>query len=477
MLKRQGTLSRSLSLVLADSVCFSIAILLALLTSTVVRYFLIGEIRLPVASDAIRIFLVFGTAYVILLFRSWSLGHYSQFRPFWLELQELTKTVLIIAAFDAFLLFAIGVQFSRLWFGFFLVFLYLLIPYGREKTRMLLIKKGLWFQPTFIVGSGGNAQRTADALESDTSLGHEVLGFISLDKSLSNESDINGKPVFTNVEQARRIYDGSAALVFALETAADMSAHQNLINDTIASSEQVTIVPPDMELPLYGASVVGIFRHDTVLLKLHNRLADAKAQRVKRMVDIVFSIVFLILFSPVFLCLGMMICRDGGPLFYRHRRIGKNAKPFDCLKFRSMAVDSDRLLEQYLAANPSAQYEWQNKRKLINDPRVTPIGHYLRRTSIDELPQLFNVIKGEMSLVGPRPIVEDEQQYYDSSLSYYLTMKPGMTGLWQVSGRTDTTYNERVRLDVWYCRNWKLWNDVVILIKTCKTLIYRHGAY
>ena len=472
-----GNLSRPGILLLADCVSFFSAIVAAVCLAMAVRYYLFGALQPPVLSDANRILIVFGVAFVILIFRSTTLGHYTQFRPFWLELKEVVKTVGLIAAFDAFLLFAIGVQFSRLWFGIFLVLLCLFVPYGRERVKQWMIRKGIWYQPTYIVGIGSSAKRAAEALRSDTSLGHKVCGFISLQKPTHTQSHIDNIEILESVDQAVEKSGHLTTLVFALETIEEMEVHRDLINRTIANSVQVTIVPPELGLPLYGATVVGIFRHDSALLKLNNRLADRSAQLVKRLVDVIFGTFFLILFSPVFLVLAALITRDGGPVFYKHRRLGKHGEHFMCHKFRSMCVDADSKLNQHLANNPDANTTWSLSRKLKQDPRVTRIGHYLRRTSVDELPQLVNVIKGEMSLVGPRPIVDEEVHHYGSYISYYFTLTPGMTGLWQVSGRTDTTYQERVRLDVWYCKNWTLWNDVVVLIKTCKTLINRHGAY
>lgn len=474
-------LSRPLALVIADGVSFTVAITMGLLSAMLYRYLTLGTPRPPVFEDVSRILIVFGTALVILVFRSWSMGHYSQFRPFWPELEEVLKTVLIIAACDAFLLFAIGVQFSRLWFGFFLVTLLLIIPYGREKTKLYMISKGRWYLPTYIVGSGENATRTAEALQSDTSLGHEVLGFIEahgcIKQSCSEVCGIHGLPKHNWDEFKLSSRWDSATLVFALDTADEMSNLQGIINSTIAKSEQVTIVPPRMQLPLYDAAVVGIFRHDTALLKIQNRLADPNARLIKRTADVVTGSVLLLLMAPWFLLLAWFISRDGGPIFYRHERIGKHNRPFHCLKFRTMAIESDALLQQHLNTDASAKQQWAEKRKITNDPRITRIGHYLRKTSVDELPQLLNVIKGEMSLVGPRPIVNDEKRHYGDDLEYYLNVTPGMTGLWQVSGRTDTSYEERVRLDVWYCRNWSLWNDIVVLMKTLKTVMQRHGAY
>ncbi|HDV2047428.1 TPA: sugar transferase, partial [Escherichia coli] len=155
-----------------------------------------------------------------------------------------------------------------------------------------------------------------------------------------------------------------------------------------------------------------------------------------------------------------------GPAIYGHERIGKGGKPFKCLKFRSMVINSKEVLEELLLKDVNARKEWEETFKLKNDPRVTKIGAFLRRTSLDELPQLFNVLKGEMSLVGPRPIITAELERYNEEVDYYLLSKPGMTGLWQVSGRSDVDYETRVYLDAWYVKNWSMWNDIAILFKT-----------
>lgn len=470
-------ISRPAVLFATDCTTFLLTVIVALLAATLFRYYTIGYYGFPASVDAGRILIVFSIAFMILIFRSVFLGHYTQFRPFWIELKEVIKTVGMIAAFDAFILFAIGVHFSRLWFGFFLVFSCISIPYARHRAKQWMISRALWYQPTFIVGTGTNARRTAKALQSDASLGHEIFGFIDLrDRNVRNKR-IDDIPVYADIEIAQAHIDTAATLIFAFETTADLNEHRELLDQALAESIHLAIVPPSMKLPLYGATVVGIFRHDTALIKLQNRLADPTAQFIKRAVDIVLGLFLLIIFSPVFAFLAITICRDGGPVFYNHTRLGKNGKIFKCHKFRTMKTDSEHLLRDYLKENPDANSDWLLKRKLKKDPRVTQIGQYLRRTSVDELPQLVNVIKGEMSLVGPRPIVTDEVPHYGSLISYYLNMTPGMTGLWQVSGRTDTSYEERVKLDVWYCKNWTLWNDVVVLLKTFNTLVSRHGAY
>ncbi|HDY8748802.1 TPA: sugar transferase, partial [Klebsiella pneumoniae] len=158
-------------------------------------------------------------------------------------------------------------------------------------------------------------------------------------------------------------------------------------------------------------------------------------------------------------------------------RVGKNGRKFKCLKFRSMVINSKEVLENLLINDNEAREEWEKTFKLKNDPRITKIGHFLRRTSLDELPQLFNVLKGEMSLVGPRPIITEELQRYNEEVDYYLLSKPGMTGLWQVSGRSDVDYDTRVYLDSWYVKNWSMWNDIAILFKTIAVVLNRDGAY
>jgi len=197
----------------------------------------------------------------------------------------------------------------------------------------------------------------------------------------------------------------------------------------------------------------------------------------KRLFDIVTSLSIIILLSPLLIYITRKVRKDGGPAIYGHERIGQSGKPFKCLKFRSMVINSKEVLEELLANDPEARREWDITFKLKNDPRITSIGHFLRKTSLDELPQLFNVLKGEMSLVGPRPIITAELGRYDDEVEYYLLSKPGMTGLWQVSGRSEVDYSTRVYLDAWYVKNWSMWNDIAILFKTVGVVLKKEGAY
>lgn len=198
---------------------------------------------------------------------------------------------------------------------------------------------------------------------------------------------------------------------------------------------------------------------------------------VKRCFDVLCGSVIFVLVLPLFLVISLAILSNrSGSVFYKHKRTGLGGREFECLKFRSMIAEGDAVLQAHLRANPNAAEEWSEKRKLADDPRVTPIGRFLRKSSLDELPQIVNVLRGEMSLVGPRPIVRDEISRYDLDLVHYLRARPGITGLWQVSGRSNTSYEKRVNLDRRYALDWSLTNDVFIMVRTIPALVLQRGA-
>ncbi|WP_144153938.1 sugar transferase [Paraburkholderia sp. BCC1885] len=205
--------------------------------------------------------------------------------------------------------------------------------------------------------------------------------------------------------------------------------------------------------------------------------AGAARNFVKRSFDVVLGASLIVVFLPVLGLLALLVMSDGGPAMFGHVRVGRNGKRFRCLKFRSMVVNADQVLKALIESDPLARAEWERDFKLKNDVRVTRIGRFLRRTSLDELPQLWNVVRGDMSLVGPRPVIDQELERYGASVMYYLMAKPGMTGLWQVSGRSTTDYATRVSLDVAYVQNWSLLRDVTILFKTFKVVFKGSGAY
>ncbi len=239
----------------------------------------------------------------------------------------------------------------------------------------------------------------------------------------------------------------------------------------------VSVIPTLRGVPLDSTDMSFIFSHEVMIFRVQQNLAKLSSRILKRTFDIIGSISIIVILSPLLIYISHKVKKDGGPAIYGHERVGKDGKSFKCLKFRSMVVNSKQVLEELLLSNADAKAEWDATFKLKNDPRITKIGQFLRKTSLDELPQLFNVLKGEMSLVGPRPIITAELERYNDEVEYYLLSKPGMTGLWQVSGRSDVDYDTRVYLDAWYVKNWSMWNDIAILFKTITVVLKKDGAY
>jgi undecaprenyl-phosphate galactose phosphotransferase len=204
--------------------------------------------------------------------------------------------------------------------------------------------------------------------------------------------------------------------------------------------------------------------------------APRLARAIKLGVDILVAVLALLFLSPLLLAIAVFVKADGGPVFYAQTRVGRDGRHFRCWKFRTMAVGAEQRLQQLLAADPAAAEEWARTQKLTADPRVTGIGAVLRRTSLDELPQLLNVLHGDMSLVGPRPIVDAEVERYAEAIASYCAVRPGLTGLWQVSGRSETSYARRVQLDIRYVKTWSLLQDLSILLRTIPAVLLRRGA-
>lgn len=197
----------------------------------------------------------------------------------------------------------------------------------------------------------------------------------------------------------------------------------------------------------------------------------------KRILDVAGAIVLAMVFSPLILAIAVLMHGEEGSIIYKHRRVGRDGRAFECLKFRTMVPNADQVLRELLERDPAIKAEWVRDHKLRCDPRVTRLGRFLRRTSLDELPQLWNVMRGEMSLVGPRPVVREELLRYGRNVRAYLSAKPGITGLWQVKGRNDTDYRRRVVLDTYYVRNQNLLLDLYILLKTTRVVLGGSGAY
>ncbi len=406
-------------------------------------------------------------------------NQYTRRHAFWVELGFVLQGVLMLVFVGSMLKALIG-NTDVLWAWWLAcAWLAVLMPTLRGLVRSLLRRLGYWEWPTLVFGNGENAHQATLALRSELMLGYVVKGIVLPPGEEADAATLElGVPVLAWPQSSSEL-----AVLRTYDCVIALEAHEADLRDKLIrqlshhQAPHVHVVPAMRGVPLFGLASTNFFSHEVLMIHMENRLSRWSLRLLKRMFDIVCSAVLLVLLSPVFGFLAYKISRDGGRPFFGHVRVGQGGQQFACYKFRTMVVNAQEVLADLLAKNPEAKAEWDKDFKLKNDPRINPIGHFLRRTSIDELPQLWNVLKGDMSLVGPRPVVQDELERYGDDVAYYLLAKPGMTGLWQVSGRNDVDYETRVYFDSWYVKNWSLWTDITILFKTITVLTSKQGAY
>ncbi len=407
----------------------------------------------------------------LVVLRLSALRHYANRLPMLRELRELFGALVLGCGCHFVLLIARGhtrevVPAALLW-----LCAAILVPLGRLACKLALMKARIWQRDLYVIGGGTLALDATIAVEAEPLMGLDLRGFIA-----ENGSTLPQDATVLPIHPAdARSLDGAVVMV-ALDTADThlRNAWLRALSETSASVVLVANVPG---MSLHGTRSTYVKAHELLLLQLRDNLNRWHIRFFKRCLDLFGAIAISILLSPVLLYLAWQVRKDGGDAIYGHPRIGRHARPFLCYKFRSMVPDASVRLAELLARDADARREWERDFKLKSDPRITRIGAFLRRTSLDELPQLWNVIRGDMSLVGPRPIVQAELERYAEDVSYYLMTRPGMTGLWQVSGRNETDYPTRVYLDAWYVRNWSLWYDIAILFMTVRTVFKRDGAY
>ena len=394
-------------------------------------------------------------------------GHYRQRIPFWRSAWQVLLVSLFALLIDSY----IELAFGRTWSGRFVGAIWLLFPptvfAARGLARRMLTRAGFWLLPVVVVGDERGIASACEVLLSEPSLGYSVVDAFPTADVLPDRMFGHWRAMLHRA--------GAVQLVLAIDLGTDEG--RKVIQSVIREQVPYAVVPQLGGLPVAGAEQVSFFSHDTMLLVYRNNLAKPLARTTKMAFDIVVAGLALMVLTPVFLIVAALVRHDGGPALFAHRRIGSKGVPFPCLKFRTMVVDADRMLRERLASDPAAAREWRETSKLRDDPRVTRIGKILRSTSLDELPQLINVVRLQMSLVGPRPIIDKEVPRYAEDIAYYYQTRPGITGLWQVSGRSDTSYERRVQLDSWYVKNWTMWHDVAILCKTIPAVLLRRGAH
>ncbi len=428
--------------------------------------------------DTQRLF-IFVSLVLALLMWLMNRGYYRKRQDYATEAHAVIKAIVIMALVDSFILFALKYDFSRLW----LVTNWLVAGVGmliaRPLAKIILIRAKIWVISTIVIGAGDGALQVAAALRAQPYLGYHITEIAVLDGALmaDNQTDLNVVPFRLDNLLYRLATEPVNYVVLA--TSSLPAAMARDIQQVLTRAR----VPFAFAPAVHGLSLIGmeqqiLFSHDVLLMAMRDNLAQPIARVTKTIFDYTMTILGLLVIWPILLLLATLVkIEDGGRVFYFQRRVGYHGREFNCLKFRSMAVDSDERLAMILASDPRAAAEWAQDHKLKDDPRITGVGKFLRKTSLDELPQLFNVLTGDMSLVGPRPITAEELEKYGDDVDFYFAVKPGLTGLWQVSGRNDVSYDRRVELDGWYSRNWSLWLDIVILFKTLPVLLMRKGSY
>ncbi len=477
------------SLVLIDLAALGLSIFFALLVRS--------YILMPLFPDALSQKLLGNTFeqvwwFPLLLLFCLAYEHlYVKRLPFWTEVEVIFKAVSLAVIITIFLLYLskIADEISRTLIVTTWLVLALLLPLFRWYGKLLLVKLKIWSRPVLVAGTENSSKMIIRALSREKTMGYEVKGVLSddrdhkdhrADQAKTNKNILPAAPVLGGVEDAESILEqtGIKDMIIAMP---GLPSRQlvDLANRLQPVVCNLLLVPDLFGLSLSGIEVQYFFEEQTLLLHIKNRLKSAFNRAIKRTFDLALGTLMLLFCLPLLTVLALAVKLDSkGPVFYAGERIGRGGAGFICYKFRTMYSDADSILDQHLAVDEKARSEWQLYKKLITyDPRVTRFGALLRRFSLDELPQLYNVIRGEMSLVGPRPYIPEEKVLMGAWLHDILVAKPGLTGLWQVSGRNRISFEGRLKLDAWYMKNWSPWLDLVLLLKTVRVVLKREGAY
>ena len=348
------------------------------------------------------------------------------------------------------------------------------IPFHRLLFRNVCARIGFWGVPAVIIGSGETARKIFDIASRNSKYGIRPIGYFTNNKP--NRMPETALCLGTLAEIPEKIK--SLVIKYAI-LAKDEDPNGPVIQQVI---RQYGILFPHLlfipKAPLLNYSDIAPKDIGGVLgFEVRHNLQIPQVYRLKRIIDFLLTIPCLIAALPLMGLIAIWVKADSpGPILFKHQRIAKNGQQITIYKFRTMANGADEELNDLLRKNPELQSEFKIYGKLENDPRITRVGKWLRATSFDELPQFFNILQGKLTLVGPRPIIEKEKSIYGENADLFNRVLPGLTGLWQVSGRNNLTYEERMNLDMYYANNWSVWLDLFILVKTVHTVLFRHGA-
>lgn len=404
---------------------------------------------------------------------------YNRRMHFWQVIEKIFQASLyaVVAIVIVLYIGQIAASTSRMFIFLLWLFSFIYLTVFRYLTKNFLEKVQLLLIPVLIIGAGKTAELLVKGIINDAGMGYKIIGLLEdncVRNGILKRFPVLGK--FADVEAV--ILKTGVQHVFIAAPGLEQEKLTRLIYKVQPLVKNIGIIPNLVGIPMGGIEVESLFNEKLMLLRLKNNLARSWNRYLKTIFDFALTLVGTVAISPILIFIAIWIYKDSpGPVIFKHTRIGKNGKKFPCYKFRSMCIDAKEKLAELLENDPVAKAEWERDFKLKNDPRITKSGAFLRRTSLDELPQIFNVLKGDMSLVGPRPVIEEELERYGEYVNDYLMVKPGITGMWQINGRNDTSYAERVCMDSWYVRNWSIWIDNLILWRTLKSVIRCKGAY
>ena len=423
-----------------------IAIYISIVMAYFLRVSLEGYFDAPVAGDITHYtdrFIV----YIVVIMTFVSVGIYKHRHDFWEETYFVLKSLVVslVLVLSILALSKSIENYSR----FIIVASFFIMAFVIPVVKFILKKKLSVF---------GTWSKKAEVVSIDSNVTNEIFGtkYLGYIKS----SHTNSEVVFMDTQGMPLEEVESRLLTLSHE------------------KKEIIFIPILNSFNFANARIIEIFNARTNMIVLDNSLLKRRNIVTKKVVDMFLSVLLIPLLIPIFLIIRFLMRKEEplGSIFFKQERIGKNGETFVCYKFRSMYEDGDKILEEYLKEHPEEIESYEKYHKYINDPRITKVGAFMRRTSLDELPQIINVFKGEMSLIGPRPYMLNEKKKIGTKVDMVLAVKPGITGLWQVSGRSDVDFHSRVDMDVYYTRNWNLWLDLVVLIKTIKTVLVREGA-
>ena len=369
------------------------------------------------------------------------------------------------------------IQISRYYAFCFIFFTVLYMGVFRIILGHTIMRREFWREPVLLIGAGKTAEVFLDGIQRDCCYFYQVIGI--LDDHPVSDALAHKYPLLGGMKDAEKVIrrEKIRTLILAVP-GMEESKFRELLGRVQHITDTIIFTPNLVGSPMGSLEISTMFVERLTIIKSRNNLSRWYNRMCKFLFDMVVTAIGTVLISPILLLLAIAVgISNGGRVIFAHKRVGRNGKEFACYKFQTMVKDADKALEKYLSENPEARKEWETNFKLLHDPRVTKLGAFMRRTSLDELPQVFNVLKGEMSLVGPRPVVRAELAKYGDNKQEYLMVRPGITGMWQASGRSDTTYEERVAMDSWYVKNWSIWLDIKYLLRTFVVVMKKEGAY